>query len=198
MDGAVTRVGPLAAAVLLAAASAPGCGEDRSAIDAQWAKDQADLAECIVQSANDPRALVSNLWWGAQAALDDGRLDQAGDWAEQSLALASGHEGEWWYGNVIHDGHAVLGRVAVQRGDVEAAKRHLLAAGDTPGSPSLNSFGPNVVLCRDLLAHGEADTVLAYFDQCQLFWRSHASTLDEWRRAVARGEMPEFGANLVL
>jgi hypothetical protein len=47
-------------------------------------------------------------------------------------------------------------------GDIEEAKKQLLLAGKTPSSPQLNSFGPNMILAKELLDKGEKDTVLHY------------------------------------
>jgi hypothetical protein len=169
--------------------------ELQRATDRQWAIDQADLAECVVALSQEPS--LGTIDWAAHAALNAGRDAQAEEWAQQLLDMSTyGRAEDWMYGNAIHDGHAILGRVALQRGDRRAAIDHLLAAGTTPGSPQLKSFGPNVVLARDLLALGEKDVVLAYFDQCQWFWTRGGDELLEWRQAIAREELPDFGANL--
>ena len=83
-------------------------------------------------------------------------------------------------------------------GDIERAKEHLLAAGNTSGSPQLNSFGPNMTLAKELLEQGERDVVLEYFRLCAKFWksRSHLGTLEEWANQVKAGMVPDFGANL--
>ena len=61
-------------------------------------------------------------------------------------------------------------KLALQAGDVEEAKRRLLAAGKTSGSPALRSFGPNMALAEKLLEKGERDVVLEYFELCKKFW----------------------------
>lgn len=71
------------------------------------------------------------------------------------------------------------------------------AAGDTPGSPQLNSFGPNMTLARDLLQRGETAPVLAYFEQVRRFWKMGGGRLDAWSAAVEAGRIPDFGGNLL-
>jgi len=86
-----------------------------------------------------------------KAAFEVGRVAEAREYAQAVLDLAPKYRNDWNYGNAIHDGHMVLGRVALKGGDVETAKKELLLAGATPGSPQLDSFGPNVSLAKDLL-----------------------------------------------
>jgi hypothetical protein len=91
----------------------------------------------------------------------------------------------------------VLGRVALRRDkNVALAKNLLIASGKTPGSPQLNSFGPNMSLAKDLLAAGERDTVLEFFSECSSFWKQQFSKLDQWAAMVKGGGDPDFGANL--
>jgi tetratricopeptide (TPR) repeat protein len=133
----------------------------------------------------------------AKASFELGKAEEAQGYAQQALDLATRFRDNWNYGNAIHDGHMVLGRVALRKGDVEAAKRELLEAGKTPGSPQLNSFGPNMSLAKDLLERKEADTVVAYFDLCRKFWEMERGRLRRWSVLAKGGEMPDFEANLV-
>jgi hypothetical protein len=110
--------------------------------------------------------------------------------------MAPQYSNNWNYGNAIYYGHFILGRVALRDGNTNEAARQLLAAGDTPGSPQLNSFGPNLTLAKDLLAQGEAQTVLAYLAECKTFWKAGGGKVDEWIEAVRAGATPEFGPNL--
>lgn len=126
--------------------------------------------------------------------LDD--LEAAERFAQQALAVAREFPDDWNYGNAIHDGNMVLGRLALARGDVDEARSRLLRAGRTPGSPQLDTFGPNVSLARDLLDVGERETVLEYFRLCREFWDSERRPLDRWVVIVEQGGRPEFGANL--
>jgi hypothetical protein len=101
-------------------------------------------------------------------------------------------QSNWSYGNAIHDANLVLGHVALADGKIAEAKEFLLAAGKTPGSPQLGSFGPNMSLAEQLLKQGEKQTVLEYFELCRKFWKSGQPRLDTWKKAVETGEIPNF------
>ena len=133
----------------------------------------------------------------AKAAFEVGAIDEAEARARELLSLATTFRNDWNYGNAIHDGHSVLGRVALARGDVMTAKRELLEAGNTPGSPQLGSFGPNVSLARDLLQHGETAVVVEYFGLCRVFWKMEGGELDHWIDLASGATVPDFGPNLV-
>ena len=133
----------------------------------------------------------------AKQSFETGKIEDARKYATELLALAPNFQGNWNYGNAIQDGNLVLGRIAVREGRMEEAKKYLLEAGKSPGSPQMDSFGPNVSLAKDLLEKGERDTVLQYFELCRKFWTMDDGKLDEWSKAVKAGEVPDFGANLV-
>lgn len=132
----------------------------------------------------------------AKIAEREGRHAEARELAAEALQLAPQFSTNWNYGNAIHDGHVVLGLVALAEDDVEATKGHLLSAGATPGSPQLDTFGPNTMLAEALLEAGEVETVLAYFERTRAFWEMHDGRLDRWSDAAAAGEKPAFGCNL--
>jgi tetratricopeptide (TPR) repeat protein len=125
----------------------------------------------------------------AQAHFANGDTGKAAETAAQLLALPKSDPN---YGSAIHTGNIVLGRVALKKGDLEQAKRRLLAAANTPGSPTLNSFGPNWNLAQELLAKGERETVLAYLDLCRKFWKMDNGRLDNWSSAIRDGGSPNF------
>jgi hypothetical protein len=102
---------------------------------------------------------------------------------------------ELW--NAIFFCNMVLGQVVLRRGDAKKAASFLLAAGKTSGSPQLNSFGPNMSLANDLLAAGERQSVLDFFDLCSSFWKMDSGRLQKWHKNVAAGVDPQFGANLL-
>ena len=87
--------------------------------------------------------------------------------------------------------------MALRQGNLDAAKAYLLAAGKTPGSPQLGSFGPNMSLAKDLLEAGERKTVMSFFDECHAFWKMDYGKLKQWSDQVNLNRVPDFGANLV-
>jgi RNA polymerase sigma factor (sigma-70 family) len=126
-----------------------------------------------------------------------GEIVEARNYARELMTLLPRYKGDWNYGNAIQDANLVLGRIAVREGKIEAAKRYLIAAGKSPGSPQMDSFGPNLTLAKDLLEKGERDTVLEYFTLCRKFWKMDYGKLDEWMHEVMDGKNPDFGANLL-
>ena len=87
----------------------------------------------------------------------------------------------------------VLGLLALNQGNVKPASQYL-DAGSTPGSPQLNSFGPDMSLAQALLEKGERDTVLEYF--CAAAHRRWAGTI--WTPGLKRraGGMPNMSMNV--
>jgi hypothetical protein len=131
----------------------------------------------------------------AALALEIEDLDKASRYAEELLATAALAE-DWRAGNAHFRGHWVLGRVALRRGDVASAKLHLALSARTEGSPQLNSFGPNMLLAKELLERGEKSAVLHFFRSCARFWQLGADRLQSWSEDVRAGRQPDFGANL--
>ncbi|WP_148278725.1 hypothetical protein [Bdellovibrio bacteriovorus] len=123
---------------------------------------------------------------------------EAKSFSKSLLEMVKGYEKDWNYGNAIHHGNLVLGRVALYEGNLKAAKEYLILATKTSGSPQLHSFGPNMTLAKELLEKGEKSAVLSYLDACLLFWttRRAKGIVDAWKSSIDRGEVPDFGANL--
>jgi hypothetical protein len=133
----------------------------------------------------------------AKESFNNGKFKDANQYATELLSSAPNYRSDWNYGNAIQDGNLVLGRLALRDGKKDEAKKYLLAAGKSPGSPTMDSFGPNMSLAKDLLDKGERDVVLEYFELCRNFWKDGNSELDRWRDEVKNGKIPRFGANLV-
>ncbi len=104
-------------------------------------------------------------------ALSRGDLAEASFVAESLLEEAASLSREDWnYGNLVHDGHVLLGYVRLRDGDVAGAEAELRAAAETPGSPQLNSFGPDLSLAWELLRLGRDETVIVYLRGVARSW----------------------------
>ena len=100
------------------------------------------------------------------------------------------------FGSAVHKANLVLGLVAVRDGRVADAVKFLHASAATTGSPALGSFGPNMMLAKELLELGERQAVLTYLEMCRTFWKMGGERLDRWTQEVQAGVVPNFAANL--
>jgi len=121
----------------------------------------------------------------AQAALKAGDPAAASALAGR-LLRENTDKSSWNYGNIVYDANQILGLAALRRGDVSAAKRYLLAAGRTPGSPQLDSFGPDMTLAQALLAQGQKQVVLTFLDLVAKFWATPKPSTDRFSALSAR------------
>src|SRR5262249_19247642 len=134
----------------------------------------------------------------AKSAFKAGEIEKASQYANELLKAAREYPKDWNYGNAIHHGNTVLGRIALKQGDLKQPEEYLLKSGQTPGSPQLDSFGPNMSLAKELLEKGEREIVLQYFELCRKFWgRTGETRLNTWTEEIKAGRIPEFGASLV-
>jgi RNA polymerase sigma factor (sigma-70 family) len=125
-----------------------------------------------------------------------GKIGESRTYAMELMTLLPKYTSTTTAGDALQDVNLVLGRIAVREGNIAAAKNYLIAAGKSPGSPVMDSFGPNLTLAKDLLEKGERDTVLEYFMLCRKFWKNDCGKLDQWMQEVMAGKNPDFGANL--
>lgn len=133
--------------------------------------------------------MLSNL---AEAAFNAGDLSKAEKYATELLKLSGSYKSDWNYGNAIHTGNIVLGRIALKTGDLKKAEKYLLEAGHTPGSPQLNSFGPDRNLAKELLEKGSKAVVIEYLTLCSIFWKSQKEKLDNWIATIKGGGTPDL------
>ena len=125
------------------------------------------------------------------------RLTDASRIAIEYLELAKSNSSSWNYGNAIHHANLMLGMIAFQNEKIESAKVYLLKAGKTPGSPQLNSFGPNMQLANELLKIGEKEIVLQYLHFAEDFWVKKFNKTSVWKEQIHQGIIPKFGPNLL-
>jgi TonB family protein len=120
-------------------------------------------------------------------ALDAGALEKASSYAIELLQSANDHKSDWNYGNAVYDGNMVLGLVALRHSNLAEARHYLLESGKTPGSPQLDSFGPDLTLAQELLKRGERDAVLEFLTLLKGFWKMGADRLDAMAAEVRAG-----------
>jgi hypothetical protein len=128
----------------------------------------------------------------ADAAYHAGQAARAREAADELLRRAAERPRDWNFGNAIHDGHRILGHLELDAGHVDAAKRHLLDAGATPGSPQLDSFGPELTLAQALLDRGERDVVIEYLKLTSKFWKTRGAAVDRWIAEITAGGSPRL------
>ena len=155
-----------------------------------------DIAK--LKSANSVEAEFYALNRAALGYLITDRPDQARSAAERALVLADLYKSNWNYGNAIHGSNIILGIIALNSGDTDSARRHLIKAGTTPGSPQLGSFGPNMSLAKRLLEIGEFGVVSDYLEQCESFWEHGSEWLRIWKLKVKKQQVPHFNMHLYV
>jgi hypothetical protein len=105
----------------------------------------------------------------AEVLVEVGALELADSLAARELQRGiSGGGGE--RGNIVYQMNQVRGRIALQRGRRSQAIEFLHRASETPGSPQLVTFGPQLFLARELLEAGEVAAVRQFLSSLPRFW----------------------------
>jgi hypothetical protein len=131
----------------------------------------------------------------AISAFESGDLLKAKQYATQLLDTSKLKDEDLVADN-LHIANTVLGRLALRNGDIEEAKRRLLASAPEHGSAILNSYGPRMSLAAELLDRGQRDVVVAYLDKCARFWKFDHGQLSQWKAEIRAGKKPDFGDNI--
>ena len=105
-------------------------------------------------AAQTPEQKFFALGPAAKESFEAGKVEDAQKYAQDLMVLLPDFKDSTDYGGAMSDANIVLGRVALKKGQVEEAKRYLLAAGRSPTSPYLANYGPNMGLAKDLLEKG--------------------------------------------
>jgi len=139
---------------------------------------------------------------------------QAEQWAKvfqygtNAIARLDPAKPDWNYGNLVHDVNAMLCLAALHAGDKKQADEYLFSAGRSPGSPQLDSFGPDFSYAAKMLKAGETNAVLQYLDLVGNFWGNtnrpkryagddfdleKSRTLEKYRQDIRAGKIPAEG-----
>jgi len=170
----------------------PPTGPDKQSLAAS-AYQNYERAYRLQSHDQEKRILFSEL---ATSAFEAGQIETAQRWALEALKDATTATTDWSVANSVHHAHIILGRIALRGGDLAEARKHLIQASQSQGSPQLDSFGPNMMLAKELLEKGERDAVIQYFQKCASFWKDDRGQLVQWAATVREGGIPNFGANL--
>ena len=149
-------------------------------------------------AAQTPEQKFFALGPAAKESFEAGKVEDAQKYAQDLMVLLPDFKDSTDYGGAMSDANIVLGRVALKKGQVEEAKRYLLAAGRSPTSPYLANYGPNMGLAKDLLEKGDRQTVLEYLDLCRKFWSNGSAQLTHWTQQIKDGKTPDFKGNLSI
>jgi tetratricopeptide (TPR) repeat protein len=154
------------------------------------------VAMARLAAADSDEAKFYALGGAAKECFAAGKIDDAQKYAEQLMALLPNFRQNRDYGGAMCDANLVLGRVAVRKGNLDDAKRYLIASAQSPVTPDLANNGPNMGLAKDLLEKGEKQAVLDYFELCRKLWTNGGPQLDRWSQQVRDGKIPDFGESL--
>ncbi len=145
----------------------------------------------------------------AELQLADGASDlsEVRSSARRTLRAAS-DTNSWDHGNKVMSANMLLGRTAVRESQWEEARAYLRAAGKAPSSPQLASYGPDLVLPRELLEHGaseDREAVLAFLEDISRYYTNPGSSeanmqmvaadrlkeIRDWQQQVRAGKIPK-------
>lgn len=164
--------------------------------DASWPRDD---------SAFDEYLHLRRLALMADMAFESGHLERAMTCASEALRipevaarirftresdLRSSMSGD----RAVHDGHIILGRIALARGDPDEAARRLQLAGQAASSSdgAMATLGPDLSLAQDLLESGRISEVVGFLLACRGAWILGRRDIDGWVRAIRAGTIPRL------
>jgi hypothetical protein len=117
--------------------------------------------------------------------------------SSELLLLNEKFKDDWNYGNVVLTSNLYLGTCEVWQNHDSSALKYLKAASLTPGSPQLNSFGPDrdsFILATELLKKGYQKEVLGYLESIEKHWVAEFSgqKISSWKKEIQLGKIPDF------
>ncbi len=169
--------------------------EKYTAEEESFLKLKAEFDNLPASTSNEQKSY--KLMYLVESAYKARHPEEAGSYAKQLLALSAtlydspkGGTRETF----IHKANMALGNIAFDKGDIESAKSYLIASAKVKGSPTLISFGPNMLLAKKLLQKGEKQAVIDYLTLCENFWKK--DILEGWKKEISDNKVPNFGGNM--
>lgn len=137
----------------------------------------------------------------AEASLLSGDSESAGRYAQSVVASYTSERPaevsdpfspkellEGW--DYLRDAHLMLGRIGLDRGNIDRAGHHLVEAARVPSTPVLESFGPDVTLADALLSGGHRALVLSYLSELVRHWHPGKDKVEAWIAAIEGSRTP--------
>lgn len=118
--------------------------------------------------------------------------------SDEYLKLAEEYKKNWNYGNAIHDANIAKGIVELRMGNLAKSGEYLVKASKSPGSPQLDSFGPDLELANVLLKKGQKDQVIEYLKGIEVFWGGNKRAIDALIFKIVSGEKPEISKYSIM
>ncbi|MCG8084077.1 MAG: hypothetical protein AB2689_23435 [Candidatus Thiodiazotropha taylori] len=125
-------------------------------------------------------------------ALFTNELERVSSLAKEYLELSEKYPKNWNYGNATHNAHVALGIVELRKKNITASASHLVLAGQSTGSPQLDSFGPDLKLANVLLKKGQREAVAKYLSGVKRFWEMDEGRIDSWLKDIEAGKTPKL------
>lgn len=124
--------------------------------------------------------------------------------ADESIEYALKYRHNPDHSLILHAAYTYLGLASLDLGDLETARKHLIASINVPNNKAIKSFGPNMLLARELLSLGHFDIVLQYLElaKSKWLWPLRLWFSRGWKNKIKEGIIPNFHflliANLII
>jgi hypothetical protein len=160
-----------------------------------------DAVEWRNPDAEDEYMRIRDRRTMAWFAFEIGDVLRAERWAEEALRVSNVRaqipwrtDGDPHDEREVHLANVVLGRIALESGEIEEAERRSsLAANAWPRSDGADQWeDPDFTLARELLDRGRAEAVVSYLRACRETWVYGAQHIDGWIREIETGMVPDF------
>lgn len=143
--------------------------------------------------ANAPEVMnqIHRLWdlpQLARMAMDAGEHEWARNYAHEILNQDIESPAYSNYEDHYHLAKTILGRLALQSGDINQAKQYLQESAEC----GFCAFGPDLSLANELLNQGERDAVREYLKTCLEQWPSGTEDVSQWIAELDAERIPKL------